>query len=67
MYLTMGSQLPQSVQIILFISNRELVPSIIVDLVAISGGIDNVEPQAYTVFFDDYKDSKLSIVYFPNT
>lgn len=66
MYLTMGSQLPQSVQIILFMSNREFVPSVIVDLVTVSGGIDNVEPQTYTVFFDDYKHSKLSILYFPN-
>lgn len=46
---------------LLFMSNREIVPSVIVDLVTVSGGVDNVEPQTYTVFFDDYDDSKLSI------
>lgn len=65
MYFTMGSQLIQSVQYILSMSNREIVPSVIVDLVTVSGGIDNVEPQTYTVFFDDYNGSKLSMLYFP--
>jgi hypothetical protein len=46
---------------------REIVPSVIVDLITVSGGIDDVKPQTYTVFFDDYIHKTLSMLCFLNT
>jgi hypothetical protein len=31
------------------------IPSIVVHLVTITGGINNVQPQTYTIFLDDWK------------
>jgi len=38
----------------------ETLPSIIVHLITIARGIDNVEPQAHTVFLNDYLDQYTS-------
>jgi hypothetical protein len=35
----------------------QTVPSIVIDLISVTGGIDNVESQTHTVFFDDYKNT----------
>ena len=52
MYLTIGSQLESVREYTIDRAVNIALPSIIVDQVTVTGGIDDVQSQADTIFFD---------------
>lgn len=58
MYLTMGSQLTFMGQPRVITDSARYIPALVVDLVSIAWGVDNVQPQPDPILRDDYAQSR---------